>query len=140
MDSSGSDLTFNDIFEVIYKNNLDKQKWVVGRYNEFNNIYLKYLDNFKCNSCDKNLHYLSNNLLLPNVICINCKTIKFRCISCDNYCIVKKNETYFKSFSCSSCEKELINIYNQQEQFLDEDTKNEICKDIFTSYYSDNTI
>jgi hypothetical protein len=140
MDLSRSDLTFKDIFKVLYKNDLKKKIWIVGNYSEFNSNNLNCIKDFTCNECRNKIYYISNNLLLANIVCLNCKSIKFRCVSCDKACRVKKYHTYFNPFNCSSCDNKLINIYNSKDTFLDEDTKNEICKEIFTSCYLDNTI
>lgn len=133
-----SDISINDIFQTIYKDDLNKQKWIVGIYGEFScNSNLKCIENIKCNNCSLNYFYIDSQNI-PNLICKLCKIIKFRCIVCNKISIVKLYDVYFRIFCCSKCDNQLLKEYNNNYNFVDEDTKNEICQEIFTSSYVEN--
>ena len=129
------DFTLQYIFEEMYKRELKLNIWIVGSNREFEHPNLVEIPSVECYKCRSETYYLSNSVQLPNIICKKCCIITYNCLLCNNFEEVNKYDVFHNIFLCKNCNNRNIKLFNDKIKYLDDITKDEICRDIFTTSY-----
>ena len=117
---------YNYILKYCYKIELEKYIWFIGSNNEFNIYILNKLykvNHLKCNKCKKKVYYLDTDNFIVNIICINCKTLIFKCITCNKTTITNEGNIHFILGNCLECSKRAYNSFLEKHLYLDNGIK-----------------